>query len=175
MSWEAAGAWAGSAALFTGVGILCLAGLLLSTLSLSGTWCVVGAAALAAAVRSAPFPSWGLVAAFAAVAAIIEGLEFVSSYLGVTRRGGSKTGAFVAMLGGLAGAILGAFIPPPIIGSLVCMMAGAFGGAYWIERRRAKANASHIAWGTVLAKLAVIALKFGATAAMAVILIGGLL
>lgn len=174
MSWEDAAAWAGSAALFAGVGLLCLAGLLLSTLSLSGTWCVVGAAALAAAVRSAPFPSWGLVAAFAAVAAVIEGLEFLSSYLGVTRRGGSKTGAFASMFGGLAGAILGAFLPPPILGSLVCMMAGAFGGAYWVESRRAKANASHIAWGTVLAKLAVIALKFGATAAMAAALIGGM-
>lgn len=175
MSWEAVGAWAGSAALFTGVGILCLAGLLLSALSLSGTWCVVGAAAIAAAARSSPFPSWGLVVTFAAVAAAIEGAEFLSSYLGVTRRGGSKTGAFVAMLGGIAGAILGAFVPPPVIGSLVCMMAGAFAGAYWTERRRAKEKAAHIAWGTVLARLAILALKFGATAVMAAVLIGGLL
>jgi len=175
VSWEAVGSWAASAALFTGVGLLCLAGLLLSALSLSGTWCVVGAAALAAAARSDPFPSWWLVGIFAGVAAAIEGIEFLSAYLGVTKRGGSKTGAFVAMLGGLAGAILGTLVPPPIIGSLVCMMAGAFAGAYWIESRRAKANAAHIAWGTVLAKLAVIAIKFGATAAMAAVLIGGLL
>ncbi len=93
----------------------------------------------------------------------------------MTKRGGSKTGAFVAMLGGMAGAILGAFLPPPIIGSLVGMMAGAFAGAYWIESRRAKANAAHIAWGTVLAKIVVIALKFGATAILAGILVGGLL
>ena len=70
--------------------------------------------------------------------------------------------------------LIGAFIPPPVLGSLLCMMVGAFLGAWLVERKRARDRATHIAWGTVFAKLAVIGIKFGATAIMSAILLLGL-
>ncbi len=159
-----AGAWIA----WTTVGLLCLVGVLLSCLTISGTWCVVLASVLAAGLTDGLRPHWNLVFLFIALAIGIELIEWFASAWGVQKRGGSKAAGFAALFGGIAGLFLGTFIPIPIVGSLVGMMAGSFGLAYAVEKRRLKEHdrAMHIAWGTVTARVLVLFLKVGATLAM---------
>jgi uncharacterized protein YqgC (DUF456 family) len=57
--------------------------------------------------------------------------------------------------------ILGTFIPIPVIGSFIGLIAGSFLFAYWVERRRLvhNGNAAHIARGAVWARLLVMFVK----------------
>lgn len=147
------------------VALLCLAGLALSCLSLSGTWLVLLGAAVAMPLSGAPFPGWWTLLAFAGVAGAVEVLEAVAGAWGVQRRGGSGWAGLAAMVGGLAGLFLGTFIPIPLIGSLLGMLAGSFLLAYAVERRRLNhgPRAAHIARGAVLARLLMIFLKVAVT------------
>lgn len=168
-----AGAWLG----WTGVWALCAGGLVLSAVGVSGTWLVVVATALAAWLSPQPFPTLGVVVAMACAAAVVEFAEWGAGHWGVRRRGGSRLAGFAAMAGGLLGALLGVFVPPPFLGSLVCMLAGSFGLAYLVERRRLQqsAPAAHIATGAVLACLAILMLKISVTLGMALSLLIGVL
>ncbi|NLG33866.1 MAG: DUF456 domain-containing protein, partial [Lentisphaerae bacterium] len=77
-----------------GAAVLAGIGLILSGLSISGTWLVVAAAALLAGAGGDGFPGWGTPLAFALIALLVEGVETAAGWLGVTRRGGSAwTGA----------------------------------------------------------------------------------
>ncbi len=167
---------AGAVAVYGLVVLLCAAGLLLSALTLSGTWLVVAAAAVAALYRDQPFPGGGTILAFALVAAAVEGFEFAASFLGVTRRGGSRWSGVAATLGGLVGLFAGGLVPVPLVGSLVGMAAFSFLGAFLAERHRQKGReqAAHVAWGAVLARVAVVLVKVGATLGLSLVLLVGL-
>ena len=168
-----AGRWLGAAAVVA----LCAGGLLLSCLSFSGTWLVVAAAALAAALRAHPFPGWWTVAVFALLAAAVEGLEMAAGAWGVRRRGGSPLAGFMALVGGLAGLMVGGLIPVPVVGPLIGMMAGSFWLVYLVERRRLQhaERAAAIAWGAVAARALTILVKVTVTLGMAGYLLIGLL
>ncbi|MBM4143514.1 MAG: DUF456 domain-containing protein [Lentisphaerae bacterium] len=159
-----------------GVSLLCLAGVVLSAFSVSGTWLVAGAAALAALVREG-FPGWGTVAVFAVISLLVEGAEAVAGAWGVKRRGGSGLAAAAAVLGGLLGLLLGTLIPVPVAGSLLGMIVGSYALAFAVEARRLRnaEQAASIARGTVLARLAVILLKLAATLGMIGWLAAGML
>lgn len=168
--------WVGAFLVYALMGLLCLAGLVLSAFSLSGTWCVVAAAGIGALWRTDPFPGAWTVGSFAAIALLVEGIEWFASWKGVTSRGGSAWSGLAACAGAIAGAALLAPFPPPLVASLVGAVAGAFGGAYGAEYLRWKRSspALRVAWGTVIARLIVTVVKVAVTFGMAVFLVLGM-
>lgn len=160
---------------YSAIVLICFAGLILSMLTLSGTWCVLLAAVLAwwrfpAAVGPA------VLIVFALICIAVELLEALAGFLGVQRRGGSRAGGVAAVLGGLAGAALGTpFFP--ILGILAGILLGSFAGAFLVEYSwlRRSIHASHIAFGAVWARLGVMLLKTVLTFGMSLWLLIGLL
>ncbi len=169
---RAAGLWAGYAV----VALLCLAGVVLSCLSLFGAWVVALAALLLALLTGPAFPGWLTVGVYVLVAVLLEVLEAVAGAWGVQKRGGSTLAGLAALLGGLAGLVFGSvLVPVPVLGSLVAMMLGGFVMAYVVEYMRLKkaSHAAHIAWGAVLGRVVVILAKVMATVCMVGWLIAG--
>lgn len=157
--------------------LLCLFGLGLSAVSISGTWLVAAAAAVGRLLPGAPRYGWGFVLGLVAAAALVEGVEALAGAWGVRRRGGSRLAGVAAIAGGLAGLLLGTLIPIPILGNLIGMLAGSFGLVYVVERHRAMAgaaHATHVAWGAVLGRLTVMLLKVLVTLGMIGALAAGL-
>jgi len=159
------------------VGILCLAGIMLSCLSLSGTWLVVAAAFVAAILRSDAFPGIWTVLAFVIVAAIVEIVEAFAGIWGVKRMGGSKLGGVAALVGGLLGMVLGTSIPVPLVGNLLGMVLGSFALVFAVEYYHFhKAGvAAGVAWGTVVGRAVVLLLKVTATLGMIAYLLLGII
>lgn len=157
-----AGRWAGLLC----VALLCAGGVLLSTITLSGTWLVLLAAILLHALSG--HPGWVVIGLSAGLCVLIEVLETLASSWGVQRRGGSYWAGLAALAGGIAGLFLGSFIPIPVLGNLIGMMIGSFAAAYAVERNRLKRHdhALHVAWGTVTARVLMLFLKVGATLGM---------
>jgi uncharacterized protein YqgC (DUF456 family) len=160
---------------FTVVWLLCVGGLILSCLSISGTWVIVLASILAAVVSPAPFPGLITILVFIGLAAAIELLEWFAGMYGVTRRGGSKLAGFMALVGGILGIFAGSIIPIPIVGSLIGMTFCSFALVYVVERHRLQqdAQAAHIAMGSVMARVFMIMVKVSVTLGMIVWLIIG--
>lgn len=164
-------------AIYVAIGLLCVAGLALSLLTLSGTWLVALAAVLAMPIPGKSFPGIGTVALFFLICAAVEGVEAVAGALGVRKRGGSALAGVLAIAGGLIGLVLGTFIPIPVFGSILGMLAGSFVLVYLAEKQRLKhsRHAAHIAWGTVIGRIFVLFVKVTATLGLAVALWAGLL
>jgi uncharacterized protein YqgC (DUF456 family) len=154
--------------------LLCLIGLMLSTLTFSGTWMVLLAALITK--FSIGFPTLGTLAVFALLCIAAELIEALAGFLGVQKRGGSKLAGLAALIGGLVGAGIGTGIFP-ILGTFAGMILGSFGAAFLVEWNRLKhhGQAAHIAWGTVWARLAVLFLKTALTLGMSLWLLAGLL
>jgi uncharacterized protein YqgC (DUF456 family) len=158
--------------------LLCIVAVLLSCLSISGTWVILGAALIALFMRGeATFPGWFTLVIFIILSIAIEVAEAVASSWGVTRRGGSKLAGAAALVGGLVGLFVGALIPIPVVGPLIGMLALSFGAAFMVEQWRLKhaEHAARIAWGAVLARVWVIFLKVVVTLGMAAALLLGML
>ena len=158
------------------ISLLCLGGLVLSVVSLSGTWLVLAAAAIAAVAWGEEFPgAWTLVT-YALLAAGVEVLEAVAGHFGVKRRGGSTWAGLAAMAGGIAGLFFGGVIPIPIVGSLIGMTACGFGAAYWVEygRMKRRDHALYVATGVILARVFVLLVKVLVTLGMIIHLVTGL-
>ncbi len=154
--------------------LLCGLALLLSALALSGTWVVLAAALITK--LSAGVPGWGTLWAFILLCIAVELLEALAGFMGIQKRGGSRLAGVAALLGGVIGAIIGtSFIP--IIGTIAGMLLGSFALAYFCEQSRLRHHekAAHIAFGAVWARLGVMLLKTGLTAAMSLWLILALL
>ena len=153
---------------FVLVWVMCLVGLLLSCLSISGTWLVVGATLISMLLVHSGFPGFGTVLLMIWIAICVEVVEYVAGVWGVKKRGGSNWSGLAALVGGVVGLVLGAAIPIPVLGSLLGMTAGSFGFVYGIERYRLKraAPAVHIALGTVMARFFVVLLKVSVTLGM---------
>jgi uncharacterized protein YqgC (DUF456 family) len=162
---------------YAGIVLLCLGGIVLSACSLSGTWLVLVAAALAAWLREAPFPGLWTLVAFTLTCLAVEGAEALAGLWGIRARGGSWKAGVAATAGGLLGLVVGGILPVPFVGNVVGMLLGSFLLAFAVEHRRLgdAGPASHIATGAVVARVAVILLKTAATLAMAAFLLGGLL
>ena len=154
--------------------LLCGIGLLLSALSLSGTWLILFAALITQFSTGVP-GLWALIV-FALLCVVTEAIEALAGFLGVQKRGGSKRAGLATLLGGLLGAVIGSAILP-ILGTFVGMLLGSFALAYVAEKMLEKnhAEAAHIARGAVWARLGVILLKVVLTAAMSLWLLMALL
>jgi uncharacterized protein YqgC (DUF456 family) len=146
---------------------LCLVGLVLSCLSISGTWLVCLAAILTTWLTGPAYPGWIAVATFLLLSVLVEGAEFAASSMGVMQKGGSKQAGWAAFGGALIGTIVGSFFLPPI-GSLIGMLVGSFVLVYIVEKKRLENNqqAVDIATGAVVARVLVIFLKVGVTLGM---------
>jgi len=162
--------------LYVLIALLCIVALLLSCLTLSGTWVVLLAAVLAILIPGKAFPGWWTIILFALVSGAVEGAEALAGAWGVRKRGGSRLSGFLAVVGGLVGLVLGTFIPIPIVGSLLGMVLCSFAIVYLVEHRRLKKadHAAHVAWGTVLGRVFVLLLKVVVTLGMIVYLWIGL-
>ncbi len=162
--------------IYTVSAILCFAAFILSCLSLSGTWLVLAAGGLLAWLRWPAFPGLGGLIVLLLLCIGVELLEAFSGIWGVQKRGGSKAAGWAAAGGGFLGLFLGGFIPVPILGSLIGMLACSFGCAFLAEHQQVKKaeQAAHVAAGAVLARLAVIFLKVGVTILMSLILAVGI-
>ena len=153
--------------------LACIVGWFAQVVALPGNWLIVLAAAVDAAFadpESRLTVSWYTVAALLALAIVGEIAETAAGAAGVTRVGGSRRGAVLAIAGSMVGSIVGLFvgIPVPVIGSLVAAVlfgaAGAFAGAMLGERWKGRTfdnsldvgRAAFVGriWGTV-AKIAV--------------------
>ena len=165
----------GSFGIYSLSGLLCLLGFALSCLSLSGTWLVLAATGIIAWSRWPQFPNYGTLIVFTALCLGVEVIEAMAGAWGVQKRGGAKITGIAALFGGFIGMILGGFIPVPILGNLLGMLAGSFGLAFLVEHARMKKadHALHVATGAVLARLAVIFLKVGITLVMIIALAVG--
>jgi uncharacterized protein YqgC (DUF456 family) len=154
------------------VWVLCLVGLLLSCLAISGTWLVVAAAVLANLLRGWPAPGWWAVLVFAILSALVEAAEALAGAWGVKRRGGSWLASLAAFAGGIIGLILGSSMLP-VVGSLLGMVLVSFALVFAVEKYRLKksSRAADIAWGTVLSRVLVMLLKVVATLGMSVYLL----
>lgn len=154
--------------------LLCLIGLLISTLTFSGTWLVLVAALITKLTIG--IPTVGSLVVFALICIAVELIELLAGFLGVQKRGGSKLAGFAALIGGLVGAGVGTGIFP-ILGTFAGMLIGSFGAAFLVEWNRLKHHeqAAHIAWGTVWARLAVLFLKTTLTLGMSLWLLVGLI
>jgi uncharacterized protein YqgC (DUF456 family) len=122
-------------------------GWIMQLIGLPGIWLIVVTAAGYAwflPPDSAGAIGWGTVAALLVLAVLAEILEFIAGALGVTKAGGSRRGAVLAIVGSIVGSIVGLFVgvPVPIIGSLVAAvlfgglgaLAGAVLGETWKGR-----------------------------------------
>ena len=131
----------------------------LTLLGLPGNWLVVVVTAAYAYLVPAQSPvaiGWRTVAAILVLAALGEIVELLASAMGVTRTGGSRRGAAMALMGSIVGSMVGIIVglPIPLIGSLVAAvlfgglgaMAGAILGETWAGRD------THTSWR--IAKLA---------------------
>ena len=172
MDWQATGTFF----IYALASLICIGGLVISCLSLSGTWAVLLATGLLAWIRWPEFPGIGTIIAFLLLCIGVEILEALAGAWGIQKRGGSKAAGWAALGGGFLGMILGGFIPVPIIGNLLGMLLGSFGCAFWVEHAKMKKadHAAHVAFGAVLARLGVIFLKVGITLAMIIALIIGM-
>ena len=149
MDWQAVG----SVGIYSLAGLLCFIGFLLSCLSLSGTWLVLAATGLVAWARWSQFPNLGTLITFLLICIGVEVVESMASAWGVQKRGGSKAAGWAALGGGFIGMLFGGFIPVPVLGPLLGMIAGSFGGAFLVEHAKIKNldHAAHVATGAVLA------------------------
>lgn len=109
--------------------------LALTAFGLPGNWLMVlSAAALAWWQREAGMFSPWVLAAAAVLAALGEITEFVSGALGARGGGGTRWGAAGALVGGVAGGLLGTgLIPLPVLGTFLGLCLGAFVGAVGAE------------------------------------------
>jgi len=108
--------------------------LLATILQLPGNWLMVLIAC--GLSQWGPEPAMfspGLLVGIAIIALGAEFLELVAGSAGARRAGGTKKGAFLALIGGFVGGILGTFIVP-LIGSIIGACAGAFLGALLGEK-----------------------------------------
>jgi len=157
--------------------LLCIVAVLLSCVSISGTWVVLGAAIVAMLMRGASsFPGWPTLIVFLVLSIAIEVIEAAGASWGVTRRGGSKLAGFAAFAGGMVGLFAGALIPIPIVGPLIGMLAVSFAAVFLVEYRRLQRvePAAHIARGAVLMRVLIICLKVAVTLGMSAVLLIGM-
>jgi uncharacterized protein YqgC (DUF456 family) len=98
---------------------------------LPGNWMLVVAVALYAWIAPSEGRAdigWQTVAVLIVLAIVGEIVEFIAAASGVTKAGGSRRGALLALVGSIIGGIvgLGIGLPVPVVGSLLAAL--VFGG-----------------------------------------------
>ena len=114
--------------------IVNLVWLALTLLGLPGNWLMIVTAALVTWWVDPPLIGKGVFIAVVLLAGVGEIVEFCAGALGSRLGGGGKWASLAALIGGIAGAILGTvFIPIPVIGTILGAAIGAFAGSAGVE------------------------------------------
>jgi uncharacterized protein YqgC (DUF456 family) len=110
--------------------VVLVCGLVLNLLTLPGNWLMLAGVALYAwATHFVHVGLWSLVVLFV-LAVAAEVLELAAAGAGAKKAGGSRWGSLGALIGGILGGIfLTGLIPIPVLGTLVGILLGTFGGA----------------------------------------------
>lgn len=148
--------------------IVLVASLIMIPFGLPGLWVMLGAAVIYSFTAGGAAISTATLVLVGILAVIAEVIEYVLSARYVRIYGGSRRGAWGAIIGGTVGAIMG--VPIPIIGSLIGAFAGSFVGALIAElgAGAAKKDASRAAYGAVVGRAIAAALKVAVGLAIAV-------
>lgn len=148
--------------------IVLIASLIMIPFGLPGLWVMLAAAVVYAYTGSGVAISTFTLIMIGILAVIAEVIEYVLSAKYVRIYGGSRRGAWGAIIGGTIGAIMG--VPIPIIGSLVGAFAGSFAGALIAELGggAAKRDASRAAFGALVGRAMAAAMKVAFGLAIAV-------
>jgi uncharacterized protein YqgC (DUF456 family) len=163
--------------------VVMVAGVLACLLGLPGSAAVLVVALVLSACTGWARPPWWVVLIFAALTVLAETGDNVLGAWGTKRYGGSSKGAFWALLGGLAGALLFGWVGPVIgglggpvgsvIGAVIAPLAGGmlggYLGGYWYELRQGRPDeeARRAGWGAFLGRAAGSLLKTLIAAGMA--------
>jgi uncharacterized protein YqgC (DUF456 family) len=107
---------------------------LLTMLGLPGNWLIVSATAAYAYLMpsgSSTALGWRTVVATLVLAVLGEAIELVASAVGVSKTGGSRRSAIMALIGSLIGGLVGIVVgvPIPVLGSVVAAVLFAAIGA----------------------------------------------
>lgn len=139
--------------------IVLLASLIMIPFGLPGLWVMLGAAVIYAYTGGGAAISTATLVLVGLLAVVAEVIEYVLSARYVRLYGGSRRGAWGAIIGGTIGAIMG--VPIPIIGSLVGAFAGSFVGALIAElgAGAGKRDASRAAFGALVGRAVAAAMK----------------
>lgn len=149
-------------------------GVAFTLLTLPGTWLAILVATGLHAWRGDLYSWWTLIAC-ATLALLGEAVEIVASALGAAKGGASRKGALAAVVGSLAGAVLGSFFIPPL-GTIMGAVLGAGAAALWVEHsllQRPLAQAAKAGTGAAAGRLVATIVKVGLSAVVAAILIAG--
>ena len=141
--------------------------LILIALGLPGLWVMIASAVMYnILVGSSPI-GWFTLIAVGVLAVVAEIIEFALSGKFARKYGGSRRAAWGAVIGGTLGAILG--FPVPIVGPLIGAFAGSFIGALVgeISSGGTRSEATKVAWGALVGRVAATAMKMAIGAAIA--------
>lgn len=155
-----------------------LLGVVLTFLTLPGTWIMLGVAALCWAWQTGLYNPWVFVAALA-LAILAEVAEFLASAAGSAKAGGSKAGAIGSIVGSLVGLFVGQIvIPIPLIGAIIGAVIGAGAGALLLEKgisKRTWTDSWRSGRGAATGRALSIVIKGGFAIVIAMVLILGAL
>lgn len=148
--------------------VVLFAALIMIPFGLPGLWVMLVAAVIYAYTAGGAAISTATLVMVGLLAVVAEVIEYVLSARYVRIYGGSRRGAWGAIIGGTIGAIMG--VPIPIIGSLVGAFAGSFAGALVAElgAGAAKRDASRAAFGAMVGRAVAAAMKVAVGLAIAV-------
>lgn len=131
-------------------------GLLLIPLGLPGLWLMIGVLAVAALAGSV---GWLTLVSLVGLGLLAELSEYVAVQRFSVRYGGDNWTFGGAVVGGIAGALIGT--PVPVVGSLLGLVLGTFGGAVAVTlyRTRNLDESMRVGRGALLGRAAAAALK----------------
>ena len=110
--------------------VILLIGMVLAVMTLPGLWLMLAAAAGYAWLTHWHYIGWKTLLALLVIAGLGEAVELAFSASGAKQSGGTRRGAWGALIGGvLGGLFLTALVPIPIIGTLIGVCLGTFLGA----------------------------------------------
>lgn len=144
------------------------ASLIMIPFGLPGLWVMLGAAVIYTYTGGGGAIGTATLVLIGVVAVVAEVIEYVLSARYVRVYGGSRRGAWGAIIGGTVGAIMG--VPIPIIGSLIGAFAGSFVGALIAElgAGAGRKDASRAAFGALVGRAVAAAMKVAVGLAIAV-------
>ena len=148
--------------------IVLIMALIMIPFGLPGLWVMLGAAVIYTYTGGGAAIGTATLVLIGVLAVIAEVIEYVLSARYVRIYGGSRRGAWGAIIGGTIGAIMG--VPIPIIGSLVGAFAGSFVGAMVAElgAGAGRKDASRAAFGALVGRAVAAAMKVALGLAIAV-------
>ncbi|MFZ5623104.1 MAG: DUF456 domain-containing protein [Gemmatimonadota bacterium] len=154
--------------------VVLLLSLVLIPLGLPGIWLMVAAGVTYALALPGTIGT-GTLVGVTALALAAEVMEFTLAARYTRKSGGTRRGAWGALIGGLIGGVVG--MPVPVIGPILGALVGSFAGALIGEWTGGMPSdqATRAATGAAIGRALAIGLKAAAGCAMAAWLIGAAL